>query len=791
MDDIAFPPPSPGKAPSKIESTLSTTSSTTVLNNVAAQLGYQSNPINIDVHTAQSVVATALREPKRRRHHGIEYIEVLVKGEGKKARTSWYWQHGTEFEKQKKDSNDKYPRYWVCDLCTSSFTHYTDTGSQKINKHLKNEHKLTVMNPSSSRVSIHEQLQQHTPQAITDTGLSKIDEQRILEKKFYTAFVAFMVCCQQAFRLVENPWFITFLATLSNLLYLLPKSHGNVREWIVESYASNKVKIKKALHTARSRIHLSFDLWTSGNYYNFCAVVAHFVTQNHTVKTALIGFREVMGVHSGENIAESVRTVCEEYDIVDKLGCFVLDNAKNNDTCIRTLHRSWGWKDSDVPRRRLRCMGHIINLVAHAFVLGEKQTEFEEVLHAERNDLELEGRVKLWNICGPIGKLHYIVVYILRTPQRRTAFKAGGDDCDPTTFVPKRDNSTRWNSIFEMISRALDLRQAIDFYVFQNLKTTDEYEKLRRAGRKEGFLEEMKLTTDDWYILGELKEALKIFAKATKSLEGKAEDFEFGAMAECIPIIERMQSELIRLQERFPETNTFPHTTLDSLELDEEAPVPSSNPATAFMTNCTNNAFLKLQKYYALTDASVWYTVGLILNPAVKWGYFEFQWVDKPDWLVEAKKKVRSLWTQEYKPVTTTVPQKRKITLPERGNQPTTSVRSEGNFRDSSIFEFRTVQSSTHVPRDEYQEYLAEALETFDEDHLTVSALTYWTSNAQRWPNLSRMAFDALSIPAMSAECERCFSSAKNTITDLRNRLGPDSIETCECQRHWFLNMLL
>ena len=107
------------------------------------------------------------------------------------------------------------------------------------------------------------------------------------------------------------------------------------------------------------------------------------------------------------------------------------------------------------------------------------------------------------------------------------------------------------------------------------------------------------------------------------------------------------------------------------------------------------------------------------------------------------------------------------------------------------IFEFRTVQLSTHVPRDEYQEYLAEALKTFDEDHLTVSALTYWTSNAQRWPNLSRMAFDALLIPVMSAECERCFSSAKNAITDLRNRLGPDSIEACECQRHWFLNKLL
>lgn len=225
--------------------------------------------------------------------------------------------------------------------------------------------------------------------------------------------------------------------------------------------------------------------------------------------------------------------------------------------------------------------------------------------------------------------------------------------------------------------------------------------------------------------------------------------------------------------------------------MEDDAPVPGSNPATVFMTNCTNNAFTKLQKYYTLTDVSVWYTVGLILNPAVKWGYFEYQWVDKPEWLAEAKKQVQMLWTQEYKPASSTVPQKRKIALPQRGNQPATSVRGEGNFRDSTIFEFRTAQAINHVPRDEYQEYLGEALENFEEDRLTISALAYWTTNAQRWPNLSRMAFDALSIPAMSAECERCFSSAKNTITDARNRLEPDSIEACECQRHWFINKLL
>ena len=95
-------------------------------------------------------------------------------------------------------------------------------------------------------------------------------------------------------------------------------------------------------------------------------------------------------------------------------------------------------------------------------------------------------------------------------------------------------------------------------------------------------------------------------------------------MAKCIPIIKRIQSSLISLQEKFPEANRFPHTTLNNINMEDNAPVPGSNLVTAFITNYTNNAFTKLQKYYTLIDVLVWYIVGLILNPAVKQGYFEY-----------------------------------------------------------------------------------------------------------------------------------------------------------------------
>jgi len=64
--------------------------------------------------------------------------------------------------------------------------------------------------------------------------------------------------------------------------------------------------------------------------------------------------------------------------------------------------------------------------------------------------------------------------------------------------------------------------------------------------------------------------------------------------------------------------------------------------------------------------------------------------------------------------------------------------------------------------RDEYDEYLRIPAEPCDKP------LEWWAAHRGQFPVLSKMALDLLSIPLMSAECERVFSSAKLLITDKR-----------------------
>ena len=63
--------------------------------------------------------------------------------------------------------------------------------------------------------------------------------------------------------------------------------------------------------------------------------------------------------------------------------------------------------------------------------------------------------------------------------------------------------------------------------------------------------------------------------------------------------------------------------------------------------------------------------------------------------------------------------------------------------------------------------------------------LQWWKTRREEYPVLSKMALDLLSIPLMSVECERVFSSAKILLTDSRNGLKEAIIEACTLIRHW------
>ncbi|KAF2181517.1 hypothetical protein K469DRAFT_588902, partial [Zopfia rhizophila CBS 207.26] len=61
------------------------------------------------------------------------------------------------------------------------------------------------------------------------------------------------------------------------LLAALPSSKTTLSTYVKMMLEERKKEIQALLQSARSKVAVSIDIWTSGNYYSFMAVVAHFV----------------------------------------------------------------------------------------------------------------------------------------------------------------------------------------------------------------------------------------------------------------------------------------------------------------------------------------------------------------------------------------------------------------------------------------------------------------------------------------------------------------------------------
>ncbi len=212
---------------------------------------------------------------------------------------------------------------------------------------------------------------------------------------------------------------------------------------------------------------------------------------------------------------------------------------------------------------------------------------------------------------------------------------------------------------------------------------------------------------------------------------------------------------------------------LGVIEPDEYDPDGLFDNLQLFRTNILN-ASAKLSKYRSKLTSPVYYAA-VVLIPWQKWEYFEDHLSEEE--FVSARIAVQKLWDMQYKTIDTGVSQlSSSQTLPLPANK--SSLLADHMKRS------RTARNSL---KDEYQRYSArDDDEFFDGGHLV-----WWKLHQTEYPRLAQMARDIFSIPRMSAEVERLFSSAKLMIPPARNGLEIEQIEAGECIRSWVKNGLV
>lgn len=157
---------------------------------------------------------------------------------------------------------------------------------------------------------------------------------------------------------------------------LLILSRRTAVRYIASNYALYQGQIKEGLATSISPIHISSDLWTSPHRHSLLAICAQWVDQNGKLQKALLGIPECRYSHSGEKQASLILQVVEDFNIQTNLGWHTGDNATSNNTCLEVMESRLLAEHGvqfNAKQRRVRCIGHIINLSLQAFLLASSK----------------------------------------------------------------------------------------------------------------------------------------------------------------------------------------------------------------------------------------------------------------------------------------------------------------------------------------------------------------------------------------------------------------------------------
>ena len=236
--------------------------------------------------------------------------------------------------------------------------------------------------------------------------------------------------------------------------------------------------------------------------------------------------------------------IIESCNIIDKIGYFTLDNASNNGTVMQHIAQQLSEQSISFNpvERRLRCLGHVINLVGKALLWATDAEAFQAEI-TNQQDLQQEAEeLATWRPKGPLGKLHNMIVWICRTPQRRDWFsecvkKALGPGTKALSLI--NGNSTWWGGDYDSLIRALELRDPLEDFIVLVIRQNEDQDFSDSNSTYSLELHELILT--DWDILKEIMYILQPFCKWKLILQKKS---HFGQLHDIFPAMDELLNQL-------------------------------------------------------------------------------------------------------------------------------------------------------------------------------------------------------------------------------------------------------
>ncbi|CAA7057445.1 unnamed protein product [Microthlaspi erraticum] len=527
-----------------------------------------------------------------------------------------------------------------------------------------------------------------------------------------------------------------------------PKCRKTATTDIVKMYIRKKEELKNWIAANKFRVSLTTDIWVAQvTGASYMAITLHVIDRNWHLKKLIIGFKNICD-HKADTINTVLLECLADWGI-EKVFCITVDNANANTAALKMFRRDFSLGSDEAfvlggKFLHMRCCAHIINLIAN-----EGLADLGENVDAIRN----------------------AIVYVRASPHRLHAFESKVDSGKMTRGSLPLDVTTRWNSTFLMLTRAMQFRLAFEKMRTQDLLYLDYFGEHVNGIKRTGPPVSM-----DWEAVNRLAGFLVMFYDSTLVVSAST------VVNSC-----KCYCEIVTI-----ESNLKLKANSSDLQLKEKA----------------TEMLEKFRKYWeGMKKLNKMLIVASIFDPRQKMNFaklcFErLHGIDTEDAvaLYDSVYDFLGLMFKEYKAraegVTSTVPttsnpsQSAQASVSSGQDQATN--RMELNYEKFSYermdFVYKEMVQGTGFadPRDELDIYLKEPCENpIIMLGTEYEILDYWKHNQGRFPVLCEMAKDLLAMQVSSVASESAFSTSGRVVDPYRSCLTHYTIEVLMCTEQW------
>ncbi|XP_052199126.1 zinc finger BED domain-containing protein DAYSLEEPER isoform X2 [Diospyros lotus] len=511
--------------------------------------------------------------------------------------------------------------------------------------------------------------------------------------------------------IVEHPGFIAFVQSLQPRFDMV--SFNAVQGDCVATYLREKQGLQRLIEGIPGRICLTLDLWTSSHTLGYVFLTGHFIDIDWKLHRKTLNVVMEPYPESDAAFSHAVAACLSDWSMEGRLFTLTI-NQPLSEAAIDNLRALLSIKNP------LMLNGQLLVGDCLARTLSSIAQEALRVAH----DI--------------VKKIRDSVKYVKTSESHEEQFLELKQQLQvPSTKTLVLDDQTRWNTTYEMLIAASDLKE-----VFSCLDTSDpDYKEAP--------------SMEVWKQVETLCTFLKLLFDAASTLTA--------------PTI--------------PTTNRFFHEAW-KLQLELARAVQGEDP---FISNITKPMQEKFDKYWK--DCCLVLAIAVIMDPRFKMKLVEFSFTkiygnDAATYVKLVDDGIHELFL-EY--VALPLPLTPAYMAEASGGNPKPDdaqggsglINDELGLTDFDMYIMETTSQQSRSELDEYlQESLLPRVHEFD-------VLGWWKLNKTKYPTLSKMARDILTIPLCTLGPESVFDTVRKEMDSYRCSLRPETLEALVCAKDW------